>query len=582
VHLIRRLNKIIPKTLKKRFLLLVPIIAIGAFMEMFSISLILPFINIILDASYLETSDPLLFIYNLLGFESVNQFYIFFAGSLILFYLIKAIYLVSMYRVQYKAVFNGYALFSKNNLRLYLEKPYSFYLNHNTANLIRNVNIESNKVFNGVILNLMHFVTEIAVALALISYLLYLEFKITSILMIIIGVVLYITIRITRRLSEKHGKEYQRNNGLMIKWTNQAFGVIKEMKIFRREDYFASRYGETSKKYSEARRKQSLIAQLPRIVIEFCGMAALLGLILVMLISGQNTAELFGTLTAFAVATIRLLPSINRISASYNRIIFNKSAVDVIYKDLYSVKVDVYKNSAKENDEKESFSFNTDINLKDISFKYEKAESFIFESLNLEIKKGTAIGIIGTTGGGKTTLIDILMGILAPTSGDVLCDSESILQNTDAWVMNISYVPQEIRLIDDSIKRNIAFGLPDDKIDMEHLKHVAQKARLDEYINTLSNGYDTEIGERGVRISGGQRQRIGIARALYTNPKILVMDEGTSSLDNETEKEIVSSIESLHDEVTMVVVAHRLSTIKKCDAVYTLDNGKLNLTNKLD
>lgn len=580
MNLLKKLKAVLPKSFKKKLFVIIIFVIIGAFIEMLGVSVILPFMNMVMDPASVNSGGFITFLYDLFGFSDITLFYLVVTGTLILFYIFKMVYLTILYKVQYRFIYDGYTDFTKATFAQYLKKPYSYYLNHNTANLIRNINIEANKVFNGVVVGIMALITEITIVITLLIYLLILEPLITLIIFAVLGACLFITMRIIKNLSTKYGKQYQKNNGLMIKWTAQAFGVIKEMKIIHCEDFFVEKYGNTAYNYSSARRKQMLLSQIPRLVIEFLGMSVILILIIVLLLSDYGTTQLFGTLTAFAVATIRLLPSINRINSSYNAVVFNKSAIDELYEDIFKNAQSPAREKKDETSVDHSITFNNSIELKDISFKYEGTNQYIFKELSLTIKKASAIAIIGTTGSGKTTLVDILMGILPPTDGDILCDGKSILKTKEQWAKNIGYIPQTINLIDDTIACNIALGLRNDEIDKTHLENVLKKAHLHEFVSGLEEGYETVIGERGVRLSGGQRQRIGIARALYHNPKVLVMDEGTSSLDEKTEKEIVNSIETLHGEITMIVIAHRISTIMGCDQIYKLDDGILNVIDK--
>jgi ABC-type multidrug transport system fused ATPase/permease subunit len=366
------------------------------------------------------------------------------------------------------------------------------------------------------------------------------------------------------------GRDNQFYAGLMIKWINQAFGAIKDIKTLSKERFFIDEYYKNSIKYTSAQKYFNFLQQLPRIFIETLVISVVLLMIIYFLYKGTNIASIFTQISVFAMACFRMMPSVSRIQVSMNAMIFYRPSLNVLYNDLKKT-ADPETNGGDENKE-----INTEdgISAENISYRYPNTDKLIFENAGFEIKNGQSVAFVGKTGSGKTTLADIILGLLKPVTGTLKAGSVDIYKNKKSWSKKIGYVPQFIYLTDDTVKNNIVF-YDRSNVDEKRLANAVEKSQLKEFIDSLPSGIETVVGERGIRLSGGQRQRIGIARALYNEPEFLVLDEATSSLDTDTEKAVMDAIENLYGKITMIIIAHRLTTIAKCDVIYRVENGKI-------
>ncbi|MDE6914555.1 MAG: ABC transporter ATP-binding protein/permease, partial [Lachnospiraceae bacterium] len=363
----------------------------------------------------------------------------------------------------------------------------------------------------------------------------------------------------------KKGKENRSVSIRLTKWVLQSFSGIKEIKVMNKEDFFLKNYEQTYRRFTVLQRQQSMLTFVPRPVMETVCIG---GLLLTMAVKvyafDTDLTEFIPALSAFAVAAFRMLPSFNRISGYMSAMMFNRPAIDVLYDDLTEIER-LQKKTADENRKEEPLSIQNGIFVKKVSFRYPSADRQVLENLDLEIENNTSVALIGASGAGKSTLADVILGVLEPEGGSVLVDGKDIRENMDAWHASIGYIPQAIYLMDDTIRANIAFGVEKDEVNETMLWKALREAQLEGFVKSLPDSLDTVIGDRGVKLSGGQRQRIGIARALYRNPQVLILDEATSALDNDTETEVMNAIDSLHGTRTLIVIAHRLTTIKKCD-----------------
>jgi len=358
-----------------------------------------------------------------------------------------------------------------------------------------------------------------------------------------------------------------------LKYLQQGFGSIKDLKILQRSDELIEAFTKNNKTLNLCERKEFFIDSLPKLWLEWLAVIGFTLLIFLMIFQGKELLQIVPLLGLFAAAAFRVMPSLARILNAIQGIIYNRPAIDSVYEEFNQKN---FGNSIKKIYSK-TLLLNNEINLKNVSFQYSKTGPYILKNINLNIKNGTTIGLIGESGIGKTTLINIILGLIEPTSGKINVDGVSISENIKSWQSQIGYVPQNIYLTDDTIKKNIAFALPEEKIDNNLVKKAATNARLDKLINGLNEGLNTNIGEFGDKISGGQRQRIAIARALYTNPKVLILDECTNSLDLETEKQILKEVNSFKGEKTIIMITHRPSTLENCDYIYKIDKEGLKI-----
>ncbi|CRK81687.1 ABC transporter [Neobacillus massiliamazoniensis] len=583
---IKKVLSLFNKREKKKLILLFFMMIISALFETLGIGLIVPFVNIVINPTVIKENNFLAFLYKTLRFQSTTTFLIFSVVMLLLIFVIKNLYILLFQYAQNRVILNQQVKLSGKLFNEYLTKPYTFHLQRNTAVLLRNVNSEVPKVLQGMVMSTLQLLTELLVITCILVLLLFSATTATVVTSVLLGGSVFLFYKIFRKKMGELGKEQQLVSGLMIKWINQGLGASKEVKVSGKEQFFVYEYTKQSRINANISRYRMMLDQTPRLFIETLLVSAVLVTMLIILFQGTNTTQIVSTMALFAMAAFRLMPSINRVMAMITSIRFSQPALQVIYEDLSTNIEDSTSNLLSapilrfpENGEK---AFNNSIRLSNVSFRYPNQEKLSIKDVSLTIPIGQSVAFVGESGAGKTTLVDIILGLLEPEKGNVLIDGEDLQGLISLWQQKIGYIPQTIFLSDDSVRGNVAFGIPSDKIDDTAVWRALEQAQLKDFIESLPDKLDTSVGERGVRLSGGQRQRIGIARALYHNPEILFMDEATSALDNETEKEIMKAIDGLKGEKTLIIIAHRLSTIENCDIVFKINNGRLIATeNKL-
>ncbi|MDD3730722.1 MAG: ABC transporter ATP-binding protein [Endomicrobiaceae bacterium] len=567
--ILKKINFLFGLNQKIKFVILAFGIFISSLLELIGVSLVLPLIGVVMDPSVIETNRILKYVYDFLNINSTTNFLILISFSLVGVYVLKNIYMTVLYYFQYKMIFNAQKEISTRLMTFYLKQPYSYHLTINTAEIIRTVTNDVAYCFQFLI-HLFAFVSELSVVLLLISFLFFVNKAITlSLIFLFFLSFLFLFKKLKIKMSSV-GRDNQFYAGLMIKWINQAFGAIKDIKTLSKERFFIDEYYKNSIKYTSAQKYFNFLQQLPRIFIETLVISVVLLMIIYFLYKGTNIASIFTQISVFAMACFRMMPSVSRIQVSMNAMIFYRPSLNVLYNDLKKTD-DSETNGGDENKE-----INTEdgISAENISYRYPNTDKLIFENAGFEIKNGQSVAFVGKTGSGKTTLADIILGLLKPVTGTLKAGSVDIYKNKKSWSKKIGYVPQFIYLTDDTVKNNIVF-YDRSNVDEKRLANAVEKSQLKEFIDSLPSGIETVVGERGIRLSGGQRQRIGIARALYNEPEFLVLDEATSSLDTDTEKAVMDAIENLYGKITMIIIAHRLTTIAKCDVIYRVENGKI-------
>ncbi|MCJ8009134.1 ABC transporter ATP-binding protein [Lederbergia wuyishanensis] len=565
---------------KKNLIFLFFLMIIAALFETVGIGLIVPFVGILTNPKIIKEQEILSFFYNLLGFETATTFMIFSVITLLLIFVFKNIYLLFFQYAQYKVILNQQVRLSQDLFREYLTKPFSFHIQRNSADLLRNVNSEVSKVFQGIILSGFQLFTEILVIICISILLLMTAPLATLTASILLGGSVFLFFKIFRKKISQLGIEQQKVNGTMIKWVNQGLGASKEVKVAGKENFFVKAYTKHSQVRANNSRYIKMLENVPRLFIETLLVSVVLITMLMIILQDTNTSQLISTMALFSMAAFRLMPSINRVVGMITTIRYSQPALTVIYEDLFNNRDKTGKITNVKEDEiflvnKGERIFNNSIQLTNVSFRYPNQKKYSVKNISLTIPIGKSVAFIGESGAGKTTIVDIILGLFEPEQGRVLVDGKDLSNQKKLWQKKIGYIPQSIFLSDDSIKGNIAFGVENDLIDEKEVWRALEQAQLKEFVESLPDKLDTTVGERGVRLSGGQRQRIGIARALYHNPEILFMDEATSALDNDTEKEIMLAIDGLKGEKTLIIIAHRLSTIENCDIVYEISNGRL-------
>ncbi|HLR32576.1 MAG TPA: ABC transporter ATP-binding protein, partial [Fodinibius sp.] len=454
------------------------------------------------------------------------------------------------------------------------QAPYIFHLRRNTAELLRNTTQEINVFTNHVVTNLLKMVREGVMALAILIFLFVMEPLITILVISLSGLGAGTFILLNKRKMKEYGLEEQERRSEMIKALNQGLGGIKDARVLNREEEFIDKFRIESYESTRLMAYIRFIQQVPRPVVETTAVLGMLLVAVVLLWQDRSMETIIPILALFAMGTVRLMPSVQQIVSMYTNLRYNIVSLDPIYDDLkelesYSARfIEDRKNKSK-------LKFSDEIELKDLNYRYPGSDEQAITGISITVHKGEAIAFVGSSGAGKTTVVDLILGLLEPNEGEILMDGVNIQDHLSAWQQNIGYIPQMIYLADETLRSNIAFGLPKDEIDDAKVMQAVKLAQLESMISRLPDGLDTIVGEHGTRLSGGQRQRVGIARALYHDPKVLVMDEATSALDNITEKQITDAIESLKGERTLIMIAHRLTTVKNCDRLYFMEDGKI-------
>ena len=572
-NFIMQMQYIFERRQKLQLLFVLFIVIFTTFVELLGVTAILPLIEVMMNENSINETPYLNMLYRLGGFGNSTNFLIFLAVVLIVIYWIKNFLVAVSYNLQYKFTFSNQKRMAYKLLECYLSQPYFFHLSHSSAELIRSINTDIVMMFQG-ILALLQFFAEILVCLVLGSFLFYTDPQITIIIVIalLLFVVLF-TKKIKSYLSYI-GEEDRKFSMGIVKWLQQSFGGLKETKIMHREKFFLGKFEEQYSQWADLEKIYRNLQMIPKPIMETLSITALMIAIILKLLSGTQMSSFMTTISVFAIAAFRLLPSFNRITGYVSVIIFNFPAFEAVYQDLKRVDELLGTSYLTTRDAKEALPLKEKIQIQNLSYKYPEGEDFVLRDVNISIPKNKSIALVGPSGAGKTTLADLILGVLEPTKGNILIDEADAFTHLTAWQKNVGYIPQTIYLMDDTIRNNIIYGA--EAADEERLMKAVEEAQLKEFIESLSEGLDTEVGERGIRLSGGQRQRIGIARALYSNPEVLVLDEATSALDNETEKAVMDAIDSLSGSKTLIIIAHRLTTVENCDIKYEVKNGGVN------
>ncbi len=578
MDIFKKLNYILDKKQKINIVVLAVMIFIGGILETLSISAMLPVVWVIIDAESVQQNKYCQWIMELLHIQNMQGFIIMLLVALMIMYILKNAYLLLLTSEQNRFISVNRNRLISQVLREFLNRPYEFYLDADIPTVFRLTDSDIPNVF-GILMAIISLASEVVVFVLICGVLIVTDWKLVLVLIFISGIVTLVLFKVLKPKLNSLGMTNQAIQSRIAKWRIQAIYGIKDVKVLHRESFFADNYESNGKIGAKLNQKYAIINALPRILIETIFMVSILGYLVVCVALGDDMTQMLPTLTAFGLAAVRLLPCVNRINTYLTDISYFRPCLDYVYENM-----NINEISKKTNqtllpvDETKTMKLRNRIELKDIVYAYPNTDTLIFNHADMEIPYGKSIGIMGPSGAGKSTIVDILLGLLKVHEGQILCDGDNVFDNYPAWLAQIGYIPQSIYLVDEPIRNNIAFGIADDEIDDNRIWQVLEEAQLKEFIQTLPEGLDTTIGDRGVRLSGGQRQRLGIARALYHNPEILVFDEATSALDNETEAAVMEAINSFHGKKTMVIIAHRLNTIEKCDIIYKVEGGKIAQT----
>lgn len=575
----KKLSSILDKQQKVKIAGLMVMILIGGLLETAGVSLILPFLYAILDEQTFAANEYVIYFMSLFGMKSTKSFIFFLLGALIFMYVFKSVYLIFMTYVQSRFVNRNRCRCTTNLLSQYLHKPYEYYLYAETSTILRTIYGDMDNIFN-LLLQCMNLAAELVVSVCLGVFLLFVDFKM---MFVVVGLLLAVTIFITKVIKPRLntvGEAAREEQAGLYKWILQSVTGIKDVKVHDKSDYFTGRYYNNASAYANYQIKNNVLTNLPRLLIETVAIVGILLYVGFSMATGVEMASLLPLISAFALAAMRLLPSVNRVNTYMANIAYYESALNYIYENVDTEalsrqeELDAYRlanpNTTLINLEKE-------IELRDITFAYPNTDKKIFDQADMKIPVGKSVGVVGASGAGKTTIVDVLLGLLELQNGTITSDGTNIFDNYGSWLAHVGYIPQTIYMLDDSIRNNIAFGVKEEDIDDGRVWEVLEQAQMKTFVEELPDKLDSQIGERGVRISGGQRQRLGIARALYHDPELLIFDEATSALDNDTETAIMEAIDTLHGQKTMVIIAHRLRTIENCDIIYEVKDGKISM-----
>ena len=540
---------------------------VGMVLETLSVGIMIPAIAVITQDDFAQKYDGLQATLQALG--NPDQRTLVFAAMLVLVgvYLIKAIFLGFLFTRQTRFGYNAQADLSQRLFTTYLHQPYVFHLQRNSALLIRNVTIEVG-MFTNLLFASMHLITEVLVLFGLSTLLLVVE-PLSVLLMSALGAAAWAFHRHTVKRISSWGQVRQRHEGLRIQHLQQGLGGAKDVKLLGREADFLHQFARHTIETSRVTQLQAALQMYPRVVLELLAVSGLAVMVVSMLLQRRPLEAVLPAMALFTAAAFRIMPSVNRVLGGVQALRYGAPVIDTLTEELQ------LEHAPPPPGRGTLMPLRDSVELVRVAFKYPGSETYALRDVNVHAARGESVGFIGASGAGKSTLVDILLGLLSPTSGQVQVDGADVKQDMRAWQDQIGYVPQTIFLTDDTLRRNVAFGMPDEQIDEAAVARAIHAAQLHDFVASLPDGIETLVGERGVRLSGGQRQRIGIARALYHDPAVLVLDEATSSLDVATERAVMDSLVAFHGTKTLIIVAHRFSTVERCDRLYRLEHGRV-------
>ena len=574
--MLKKIAYLLSKRDRKILIAIFFVILGSAFLDLVGISAILPIIELLEKGeAVIETNKFLSIINSVFNLNNnVNVLCYVTLGCFAFLFAFKCAYSIFRVYITYRFTMSYSRKLTKRLMTSYLLFPYEFHLDNNSSTLIRKSTYDVNN-FTGSIANILDFTVKMASGLAIVIFLFVSDWKVTLILAGLLLIFSIIVLKIVKPKSKVYGRELQKYNSENYKYLSQAFNGIKESKIGNSESFFTNIYDKNRIMINKLDLRKTVLNAVPGNTLEFVGMIGICLALFIVLITGTATSDIIVTFSVFAYAVIKLLPSVTSITQTINNLQFYAVSVESLYNDIKLTENAEYVESNDKN--VIPLPFENEIKINDVSFFYSSIpDRNVLNNVNLTIKKNTSVAFSGASGAGKTTMIDILLGLLPCRTGSVCCDGIDIKDNMRGWRKNISYIPQNIYLSDDTIRNNVAFGIDSKKIDDDLIWDALEKAQLKEYVENLPNGLDTFIGERGVRMSGGQRQRIGIARAFYRNTNIIVFDEATSALDYETERNILEHVSKYSSDHTLIIITHRLNTIDSCDSIFKIENGSVS------
>jgi len=564
-----KLRNLLEPSQRRSILGLLGLMIVGSVLDTMSIGFIVPALIVMTDANLAKDHPGLRPIMVSLGNPSQAQLVTMGMVAMVGLYLVKTCWLSMVAWKQSKYMFGVLVSMSHRLYVGYLRQPWTFHLQHNSAELIRNIISEAGNFALTGIGSGLQLATEFLVILGIAIMLFVIEPVGSSFVIGTLALAGWIFQRVTRRYVYSWGATRQYHDSFRLQHLIQGLSGAKDVKLLGREHGFFAEFSRHNSGSAAVAQYQNFLLQLPRLLLELLAVIGFALLVVVMLQLGRRLDTFIPILGLFAAAAFRLLPSVNRVLNGIQSVQFALPVINILYREVHQLE------DTPVPERGTLIPFQRELALSNVSFQYPGADGLALSGISLSIPPGCSVGFVGSSGAGKSTLVDLILGLLTPSGGRIMVDGVDIQSNIRGWQDQIGYVPQMIYLTDDTLRRNVAFGLRDDEIDEEAVRRAIRSAQLEDFVASLSQGLETQVGERGVRLSGGQRQRIGIARALYHNPPVLVLDEATSSLDLATEQGVMDSVNALHGEKTVLIVAHRISTVSQCDRLYKLERGKV-------
>lgn len=563
---------------QKRYGMLVLIVSfVGALLETLGVSAIIPLINALITPEVILENELAGNIMRFLNIRETGQVVLLIGGTTIFLYIMKNLFFIFLSWLRAKYACKVQRELSVHMMKTYMDKGYSFFLTRNTSELMRGVFADTNGVYS--LLNqFFKIIVECMTVVLICLYILLTDWGMAVGIAVLACICLIIIYGYFRGKMKKLGRQSRKYGAIVNQQAIQAFQGIKEVIVMRKQKYFVRNFEDACIKQQQASVGHTVGTESPGYIIEAICITGLLGMICIRVVFGSEDASaMLPALSAFAVGAFRILPALGKISSSFNTMIFYIPSLNEMYEKLRETERedDTLRNIYGVEKCTETRGFKNELDIDKIYWKYSEGSDYVLKALSLKIRKGESVALIGQSGAGKTTLADIILGLLKPQSGQVKIDGKDIFSIGDEWSNIIGYVPQSVYLTDDSIRKNIAFGVREEEIEDEKIWNALEQAQLKEFVESLGTQLDTLVGERGVRFSGGQRQRVAIARALYKNPNILILDEATAALDSDTESAVMQAIEALKGKITLIIIAHRLSTIRKCDRIYEVKDGDI-------
>jgi ATP-binding cassette, subfamily B, bacterial PglK len=556
-------------------LFLTLLMVLSGLLEVFGLGMLFPYVQILEDPTRISDVRYVRAVYGWLGFGSHRSFLIAMSMALLATFLVKGVVTLWVANFQLRFVNAKLADLGSTLLSRYLHQPYAFFLSTNTSVLIGNLTTSITQLCQGVIQSALSLASEATVTVGVVVFLIYLKPVLSlSAILFLAGLSLLFR-RVIRVRMGRYAQANDHHWKAMLRCVNEGLSSAKEVQVLGCQRYFVDAYSVEVKSFGWANRCNGVLAQLPRVALESAAVAGIVTFGLFAILAGSFGKDVFAVLAAFAIATIRIVPSTNRMLQAWNGISFYRPSIEIIAAGLSVGANDGAKVAEQTTHAASRLHLREALRVSIKSFAYPTNPHFDLVDIDLTIRRGQTVGLIGQSGSGKTTLVDLILGLFPQFDGSITVDDHNIRENLASWRQQIGYIPQNIYLRDDTIVRNVAFGVPDSQIDMREVERAICLAGLEPVIRTQRDGLETLVGDRGVRLSGGERQRIGIARALYHDPDLLVLDEATSALDNETERQIIDSISGLSGAKTVIIIAHRLSTVKHCDTVYLMRRGRI-------